>query len=794
MPLPSTLGKYHLDREVGRGGFAVVYLAHDPTLGRRVAIKVPHAWLLTDPKFVERFHREARLAANLTHPHIVTIYEIGEEQGTPFIAMEWLEGMPFQDWLRQMQPTPQAALQALAGVGAALDYAHARQVIHRDIKPSNIMMAAGRGGVLTDFGIARSLVQASQSTSSLMGTPNYMAPEVLKGQPATAATDIYALGVMLFEVLTGRLPFYGDTPHAVAFQHASEPPPDPRSLNPTLPKPTAALVLQALAKDPRQRPAGAERLVRELLMSLGAPALKPTPPPVPRRHTWTPVLVGVSILFVVGVVLLWLLATRNHPPEADVAKVEPTQTAAPASSTHLPSFTTAPLTTPPQEDTVIPFPVRTHDTPTPKHTDTLTPTPTATLAATFGVTSTFVSLPDAVVSTTTLSMRAGPGMKYDRLNTYASGEAVRVLGRNATGDWLKVQAPDGQQGWVATALLTLNINPTVVVLIELTPILRPTNTPASTFTPTLRPTNTPASTFTPTLRPTNTPASTFTPTLRPTNTPASTFTPTLRPTNTPTNTLTPEPTPTNTPIPSPTPTFPDGAEMVFVPPGEFLMGSAAGEGYDDERPQHTVYLEAFLIDKTEVSNSQYQRCVDVGACQQSKYFGDSVYNNAGQPVVGVSWEDARAYCAWVGQRLPTEAEWEKAARGTGGRIYPWGNEFDGNRLNYCDSNCPSDQKDVGVSDGYALTSPVGSYPAGASPYGILDMAGNVWEWVADWYDENYYISSPSSNPAGPGAGNNRVLRGGSWDDNPDYVRSGARGWYSPDARFGDFGFRCARSP
>ncbi len=376
IPRPSTLGRYRIEREVGRGGFAVVYQAYDHSLGRKVAIKVPHPWLLSDPKSVERFHREARLAANLTHPHIVTIYEIGDEQGTPFIAMEWLEGVSFQDWLRKAQPIPQASLQALSGAGAALDYAHARQIIHRDIKPSNIMMVAGRGGVLTDFGIARSLVQASQSTSNVMGTPNYMAPEVLKGQAATAASDIYALGVILFEILTGRPPFFGDTPNAVAYQHANVPPPDPRSINPTLPKPAAVLVLQALAKDPRQRPVGAERLIRELLARSVAPVA-----PGKQRLPWA---IGGAAILLALILLMWGVIDRftsNQIEPTQVANVATplasttptrvlTNTLSPA--THTTSPTQLPISTiaPTSQSTSTPLP-----TGTPKPLPTGTPKP-----------------------------------------------------------------------------------------------------------------------------------------------------------------------------------------------------------------------------------------------------------------------------------------------------------------------------------------------------------------------------------------------------------------------------------
>jgi formylglycine-generating enzyme required for sulfatase activity len=237
--------------------------------------------------------------------------------------------------------------------------------------------------------------------------------------------------------------------------------------------------------------------------------------------------------------------------------------------------------------------------------------------------------------------------------------------------------------------------------------------------------------------------------------------------------------------------------MVYVPAGEFIMGS--DEGDSDEQPVHTVYLDAFYIDKTEVTNAQYQACVETGGCQAptSCDWGEPTYEDVSKayhPVVCVSWYDANAYCRWAGKRLPTEAEWEKAARGTNGRKYPWGNTFDGGRLNFCDRNCEFDHKDTGADDGYARTAPVGSYSAGASPYGALDMAGNVWEWVADWYDENYYAHSPSHpNPQGPDSGAVKVLRGGSWVSDEWNIRTANRDKYHPTITNSALGFHCAES-
>jgi eukaryotic-like serine/threonine-protein kinase len=227
------------------------------------------------------------------------------------------------------------------------------------------------------------------------------------------------------------------------------------------------------------------------------------------------------------------------------------------------------------------------------------------------------------------------------------------------------------------------------------------------------------------------------------------------------------------------------------------MGCSSNDSQcsDDERPQHTVTLDAYYIDKYEVTNARYQGCVDFGACSPPKdaiYYGNTTY--ADYPVIYVTWHQAEAYCAWAGKRLPTEAEWEKAARGTDGRTFPWGSDFNGELLNFCDVNCEFDWKNTSYDDGYAYVAPVGSYLDGASPYGALDMAGNVWEWTADWYDGGYYSGSPDGNSVGPSAGEGRVVRGGSWYLHDYFVRSGVRYSLVPDFRNYDVGFRCVRRP
>jgi serine/threonine-protein kinase len=224
--------------------------------------------------------------------------------------------------------------------------------------------------------------------------------------------------------------------------------------------------------------------------------------------------------------------------------------------------------------------------------------------------------------------------------------------------------------------------------------------------------------------------------------------------------------------------------LVFVPEGGFEMGSPDNL---DEMPQHVVTLDAFWIDQTEVTSADYALCVAAKACKPPRritsnlkdlYYGNSRY--ADFPVIWMAWNDAQAYCQWAGGRLPTEAEWEKAARGTDGRHYPWGdNPPDGTLLNFDEL-----LKDV---------SQTGSYPTGASPYGALDMAGNVWEWVSDWYGIDYYAHSPDHDPLGPEAGTQHLLRGGSFRYNARGVTATYR--FAKEATFAndETGFRCVRS-
>jgi len=246
----------------------------------------------------------------------------------------------------------------------------------------------------------------------------------------------------------------------------------------------------------------------------------------------------------------------------------------------------------------------------------------------------------------------------------------------------------------------------------------------------------------------------------------------------------------------------DNAVLYYVPSGDFMMGSNPNDDpyfWGAEAPAHSVYLDDYWVYATEVTNRMYANCVESGGCNlpkqtdsstRSNYYGNPSF--ADYPVIHVTWYQARDYCKWAGGRLPTEAEWEKAARGDDRRLFPWGNQTPGsNNANICDKYCSNTaHRATTVDDGYADTSPVMSYLAGKSPYGIYDMAGNVWEWIADWHQVGYYASSPYENPTGPTGGDRKGMRGGSWFNGVDGVRTVVRSSRKPNDHLYSIGFRC----
>ncbi|MFO1536664.1 MAG: protein kinase domain-containing protein, partial [Actinomycetota bacterium] len=292
--------RYEIQRELARGGMADVYLAVDRQLRRNVAVKVLFAEFARDPSFVERFRREAQNAASLNHPNICAVYDWGQERGTHYIVMEYVEGRSLREIVREQGPLPaMTAARITAELADALAFAHRRGVVHRDVKPGNVLCTATGQVKLTDFGIAANQFDANEGltqTGSVMGTATYFSPEQAQGHPVDGRSDVYSLGVVLYEMCTGVPPFTGDSPVAVAMKHVREVPPPMTDRVPDLPRPLLAIVGAALTKDVAVRYQSAEELRTDLTdFGRGRPLTYAYEPPAePGAHTPAPPTVAVA--------------------------------------------------------------------------------------------------------------------------------------------------------------------------------------------------------------------------------------------------------------------------------------------------------------------------------------------------------------------------------------------------------------------------------------------------------------------------------------------------------------------
>ena len=685
------IGRYEIRRELGRGGMATVYLALDPNIRRQVAIKVLPRQFTHDPKYLARFRQEAETIAALEHPAIVPVYDFGEHNDAPFLVMRYMSGGTLGDRL-QGDPLPLEMIAAmLERLAPALDYAHEGGVIHRDLKPANILFDHQGNTYLADFGIAR-LAEASQ-TMTMIGTPAYMSPEQVEGTlKLDSRSDIYALGVLLYEMLAGKPPYTAETPTGQMLMHITKPVPDVLISGRDLPPGTQEVINKAMAKDREERYQTAAELAAAVNTLLA----------LERTAESAPVTPPIAVVPAVGA----------HPGEPDIEEVilpaadafleaadeelaADTEHLAVAEEAAFPETEVDRVAPEGIDDTSRPFVEGNGQVPPPEIVTERRALPIWVWG--------FLGL--AVLVT------AGLGARFI-LQDNAAEETAEEEELTADADLLPLDAAPGDT-WDR----------------EL-----------------------------------------------------------------------------------------DSMTMVYVSDGSFEMGSEDGD--DDERPVHEVSLHAFWIDHTEVTNDQFEQFVEAtgyettaqeeegsgvfigeelewveGAYWQHPRGPDSSLDDlADHPVVQISWLDAGAYCEWVGGRLPTEAEWEYAARGPEGWIYPWGNSFDGEEANFCDANCPLKWADEAVDDGYEFTAPADSDRAGESWSGVRDLSGNVSEWVNDWYDENYYYDSPEHNPQGPDSSDFKVLRGGSWRYNEYDLRSTTRVFDYPFFRSDYIGFRCVVSP
>ena len=641
------IDRYEILEQIGKGGMATVYKAHDTRLDRDVALKVIRREVFAPDQLemlLKRFELEAKSLGRLSHPNIVPVIDYGEFEGAPYLVMVYLPGGTLKDKLGEPIPWRKAVQQILP-IANALEYVHARNIISRDVKPSNILLTENGEPLLTDFGLVKIFGEKSKDTTSLtgsgqgIGTPDYMAPEQWTGE-SSAQSDLYSLGVVLYEMITGHRPYVADTPAGVLMKQASEPLPLPTTYIPDLPKNIESVLLKVLAKDPANRYADTSEFVKELENLLTG-----------RRTTASSI-------------------KTEQLREQMTGTVERVPTPVPTPVPSAPAVTPTPTPTPP--------PV--YVTAAPKRRSLALPALFATL---FG------------------------------------GVIVIVV---IVGCWLLYKNPE-------MLPFTIGITPAA-------PVTPPVTQVEVVQTATLS---------------------------EPTAVPS-----------TATKEATPEkPTATSPPTEAPLPeeiTDERGVPMRLVPAGEFTMGND-GSADVGSRPAHTVYLDAFYMDKFEVTNEMYSACVyATPECRRPRQSGSitrpTYYNNlhfANYPVLYVDWYMAKAYCTWRGARLPTEAEWEKAARGTDGRIYPWESQ----ERDCFYSNLAGCEDD---------TSAVDKFEQGQSPYGIYDLSGNVWEWTSSIFQP--YPYDPEDGREDQTGTDKRVSRGGAW--HPFGVKSGVA---SSDTRY-----------
>ncbi|MCA9891681.1 MAG: SUMF1/EgtB/PvdO family nonheme iron enzyme [Anaerolineae bacterium] len=823
-----TLGQFEIRNLIGAGGMGSVYRAYQPNLDRYVALKVILPDLVKRPDILERFKLEARTIARLEHPNIVTIYDANTIDGFTYVAMRLLTGGTLQGRFQQRErqrksqqgiaatlvdmPAPKEIVDVLRQLASALDYAHANGVIHRDIKPSNVMFDNDNNAFLVDFGIARLLDSAATrltKTGLAVGTATYMAPEVFRDDEPTGAVDQYAMGIMAYALLTEHAPYEASSMAAIMLKHVEAPIPSVTATHPEYGEAVDTVFQKVLAKFPQDRYASCAEFVDALDEALSVPTLshryammsgffdapstqqkllEPTPSAQVVRGTAMPppstgpisqstgvrptssgmnrIAIGlgiVAILLIGGVLGTAFLQSRQEPPSGLFVELGFVPTWTPS-----PTATNTPTVTPSATSTATSTATETAtSTPTPSSTATPSATATETLTFTFTPTATFTpAIPQLTIGRNGVPVRQGPSNAYPIIESLQAGDVFEIQGVSESSDWYQIRLGDGSLGWVAnTSSIELAGNVIAVAI-----AIPPTETPSITPTPSSTATTTP------------TPTSTLPPTA------------TSGPTQLPTPVIATQAASGNgiSPIPynlvsvswSNTPSTRISSSAVPVPAGCFTMGSSeqavdtalaqcqqesdgacTRDMFEKESPASQIcFDETFWIDRTEVTNGSYG--------SSGQFSGNLT------PRVDISWAEASAYCASVGGRLPTEAEWEYAARGPEDNIYPWGNTFSDNRAVYAGNSGDQPQN-------------VGQYPLGVSWVGAYDMAGNVREWTSSIYrDGDYPYNASDGRENLNDTASERVVRGGSWMTIPVSLRTADRVGENPTLTDWNIGFRC----
>jgi serine/threonine-protein kinase len=719
-------GRYRLERELGVGGMGTAYLARDLRLDRSVVIKIPHWALIQDPTFQERFAAEILNLSGLEHPHIVHIYDAAMEGARPFAVVQYLAGGSLGDRMRE-HPGPWSAREIagwLSDVASALDYVHSRGILHRDIKPDNILFDEFDRAHLADFGIAKTFGSDSPERGSQTHTGAFVgSPTYMAPEFVdrifTPAFDQYSLAVLVYRLLSDELPHQGETTERLLYERCSKPPIPLDHWRSDLPPALVAVVMRALSLEPERRFPTCAEFAGQLIASIQAGAPGPA---APARRLGR----GPSGRLRRRLLAATILATALAVSSWIVLSV-PARLVAPEVARRPPEPPAAASeepATPTRKAEVEPIPE-----PSPA-IDAL-PEPVEPVEAVAEVR--IDELPSVPVPEPVLQARVEPSPPpappRARLRIDPAPAGARVFLDE------EPMAPSGPQGLELAAgphrvRLELEGYRPLQLDVDLERGERRILEPALEALPRAP------------------------------------------------------------------------AEMVEVAAGDFHYGCNAefdSHCERDEKPGRSRQLAGFWIDRLEVTVRDFRACVEVGVCSSEElatplsrgrvdeaWAWACNWGKAGRdlaPINCVDWQQAERYCRWREKRLPSEVEWEKAARGSDGRVYPWGNVRDPHALvaNIADETIkrfqPTWKAVAEYDDGYYTTAPVGQFPDGASPVGAQDMAGNVWEWTSDWYD---------------GSRREKVLRGGAWNNLPESIRTSFRHRAPPESRAPEVGFRCAR--
>ncbi len=752
-------GRYQLHSLIGSGGMGEIYRAQRTHIGDTVAVKVLRSDVVSNDKSRQRFFREARAAALLHHPNAVVIHDFGEEEGgIAYIVMELLVGRSLREVLQaEKRLTPLRAYGILRQAAAALEAGHRAGIVHRDIKPENIILLDSSDDSdhikILDFGIAKlrepvldggstpTPAQANDQNNltnagMVIGTPNYMSPEQCQGEEADARSDIYSLGVVTYEVLTGAMPFTGKTATSVAIKHVTEAPRPLRAVQPDLHAEIEAVVLRSLAKMAASRYDNMLEFARAFALALQASGVTQTlAQPTLTGLSAHPRAVETSQLISEGATAILTPAAESSPLPTDLEDNYQT------SISDTPVSGSMPVVVAPAAD----WDVSTVRPKTHEHTDHLPPLTEVMPGSRDDYATMIPEGPNASARPNPFAQKqlASPSAETRALDAtpppMASAEAVKT--GNAGHSGMLVELPNTQE----TGKLKKRRSASQVVL--LVGIITVLLTGGAWLWSVVTQDNSEKS-----LQPTPTPV-------------VAQASPTMAPAA---NVLPPE-------------------DMVLIPGGDIVIGREDGE--ENERPSHKVAVAPFYLEMTEVTVLQYADflAANLDHLSPPSWKGRiPIPGTENLPVTDVNWRDASDYAAWKQRRLPTEEEWEFAARGPEGRIYPWGNDWQPGHANAAD-----DDKDK------RRLQPVGSFGIGKSRFGVFDLAGNAWEWT----DSDYQGYEGTTLKVLEGYLNLKVIRGGSYSGLPKQITSTyRRGWPAtisdwPDESDADYtqtGFRTAQ--